>query len=56
MFEQINNFFTIEMIYLWLNLGVLPFWIYLKKKSKMSMINLKSIIIQKGSTPKFNQR
>ena len=27
--EQINNFFTIEMIYLWLNLGVLPFWIIL---------------------------
>ena len=29
MIEQINNFFTIEMIYLWLNLGVLPFWIVL---------------------------
>ena len=29
MIEQINNFFTIEMIYLWLNLGVLPFWIIL---------------------------
>ena len=27
MIEQINIFFTIEMIYLWLNLGVLPFWI-----------------------------
>ena len=26
MIEQISDFFTIEMIYLWLNLGVLPFW------------------------------
>ena len=26
MFEQIYTYFTIEMIYLWLNLGVLPFW------------------------------
>ncbi len=29
MSEQIFNFFTLEMIYLWLNLGVLPFWIIL---------------------------
>jgi len=29
MFEQISNFFTIEMIYLWLNFGVMPFWIIL---------------------------
>ena len=29
MIEQINSFFTIQMIYLWLNLGVLPFWIIL---------------------------
>ena len=29
MIEQISNFFTIEMIYLWLNLGVLPFWFIL---------------------------
>ena len=26
MIEQIYNYFTIEMIYLWVNLGVLPFW------------------------------
>ena len=26
MIEQIYTFFTIEMIYLWINLGVLPFW------------------------------
>ena len=29
MIEQISAFFTIEMIYLWLNLGVLPFWFIL---------------------------
>jgi len=26
MIEQIYNYFTIEMIYLWVNLGVLPLW------------------------------
>ena len=26
MIEQIYVFFTMEMIYLWINLGVLPFW------------------------------
>ena len=29
MFEQISEFFTIEMIYLWLSFGVLPFWFIL---------------------------
>ena len=29
MIELIETFFTIEMIYLWLNIGVLPFWILL---------------------------
>jgi hypothetical protein len=29
MIEQINNFFSLEMIYLWLNIGVIPFWIIL---------------------------
>jgi len=29
MIEQISNFFNMEMIYLWLNFGVLPFWIIL---------------------------
>ena len=29
MIEQITNFFTIKMIYLWLNTAVLPFWISL---------------------------
>ncbi|MDC3355121.1 ABA4-like family protein [Candidatus Pelagibacter sp.] len=26
MIEQIYTFFTLEMVYVWLNLGVLPFW------------------------------
>lgn len=29
MIEQIANFFTIEMIYMWLNIGILPFWFIL---------------------------
>ena len=29
MIEQISTFFNIEMIYLWLNIGVLPFWFIL---------------------------
>ena len=29
MIEQIITFFTIEMSFLWLNLGVLPFWFML---------------------------
>ena len=29
MIEQISAFFTIEMIYLWVNVGVLPFWFIL---------------------------
>ncbi|HJM78352.1 MAG TPA: ABA4-like family protein [Candidatus Pelagibacter bacterium] len=29
MFEQISAFFTIEMIYLWLSFGVMPFWFVL---------------------------
>ena len=29
MIEQIYSFFTLEMVYLWVNLGVLPFWIIL---------------------------
>ena len=29
MIEQIYTYFTIEMIYLWLNIGVLPFWFLL---------------------------
>ena len=29
MIEQIYTYFTIEMIYLWLNIGILPFWFVL---------------------------
>tara|TARA_B100000674_G_scaffold24744_1_gene17350 strand:- start:502 stop:975 length:474 start_codon:yes stop_codon:yes gene_type:complete len=29
MIEQISNYFTTEIIYLWLNIGVLPFWLVL---------------------------
>ena len=29
MFEQIYLFFTIEMVYLWVNLGIFPFWFIL---------------------------
>ena len=26
MFEQISTFFNIDMIYLWVNIGIVPFW------------------------------
>ena len=29
MIELLATFFTIEMIYLWLNIGIIPFWIIL---------------------------
>ena len=29
MIEQIYNYFTIEILYFWVNLGVLPFWLIL---------------------------
>ena len=29
MIEQIYTYFTVETIFLWLNLGVLPFWMVL---------------------------
>ena len=29
MIEQIYNYFTIEMLYYWVNFGVLPFWLVL---------------------------
>ena len=29
MIEQISAFFTIDMIYLWLNIGIIPFWFIL---------------------------
>tara|TARA_Y100000996_G_scaffold262449_1_gene206510 strand:- start:313 stop:786 length:474 start_codon:yes stop_codon:yes gene_type:complete len=29
MIEQIYNYFTVEMLYYWVNLGILPFWLIL---------------------------
>ena len=29
MMEQLSIFFDIEMIYLWLNIGIIPFWFIL---------------------------
>ena len=29
MIEQIATFFSVEMIYLWLNIGIIPFWFVL---------------------------
>ena len=29
MIEQIYTYFTVEMIFMWLNIGVLPFWLIL---------------------------
>ena len=29
MIEQISEYFTTEMIYVWLNIGVVPFWLIL---------------------------
>ena len=45
MIEQIATFFTIEMIYLWLNFGILPFWFILMffPQSKICTIFVASI-------------
>tara|TARA_B100000029_G_C17343893_1_gene876299 strand:- start:431 stop:904 length:474 start_codon:yes stop_codon:yes gene_type:complete len=45
MIEQIYKYFSIEMIYLWLNFGVLPFWFILIffPQSKMCKIFTSSI-------------
>ena len=29
MIEQIYNYFTIDVLYMWINLGVIPFWFIL---------------------------
>ena len=29
MIEQIYNYYTVEMLYYWVNLGILPFWLIL---------------------------
>jgi hypothetical protein len=45
MIEQLYIFFTLEMVYLWLNLGVLPFWFILIffPQSQISKIFVTSI-------------
>ena len=45
MIDQIYTFFTVEMIYLWLNLGVLPFWftLIIFPKSQISRVFIVSV-------------
>ena len=45
MIEQIYTYFAVEMIYLWLNIGVLPFWFMLLffPQAKISKIFVTSI-------------
>ena len=45
MLEQISTYFTIEIVYLWLNIGVIPFWLVLIffPNSKLGSIFVSSI-------------
>ena len=45
MFEQIYTYFAIETLYMWINIGVLPFWIILMffPQSHLSRIFVTSI-------------
>ena len=45
MLEQISTYFTFEMVYLWLNIGVIPFWLMLVflPNSKLGSIFVSSI-------------
>ena len=45
MIEQIYTYFTIEMIFLWLNIGVLPFWFILIFFPKSKICKLFTISI-----------
>ena len=50
MIEQIYTFFNLEMTYLWLNLGVLPFWFLLiffpnSRISKFFVISIFPVLI-----------
>ena len=51
MIEEIAIFFSIEMIYLWLNIGVIPFWFILMffPQSKVCGLFVTSIIPTFGS-------
>ena len=45
MLEQISTYFTIEIVYLWLNIGIIPFWLMLIffPNSKLGSIFVSSI-------------
>ena len=45
MLEQISSYFTIEIVYLWLNIGVVPFWLMLIffPNSKLGSVLVSSI-------------
>ena len=45
MIEQIYTFFTKEIVYLWLNLGILPFWftLIIFPKSQISRVFIASV-------------
>ena len=43
MIEQIYNYLTIDMLYYWVNLGVLPFWLILIPKSNLCRYFVTSI-------------
>ena len=54
MIEEIYNYFTIEILYYWVNLGVLPFWLILiffpySNFSKYLVTSIFPILILGGS-------
>ena len=54
MIEEIYNYFTIEMLYYWVNLGVLPFWLILiffpnSNLSRYFVTSILPILILSGS-------
>ncbi len=54
MIEEIYNYFTLEMLYYWVNLGVLPFWLILiffpnSNLSRYYVTSIFPILILSGS-------
>ena len=54
MIEQIYNYFTIEMLYFWVNFGVLPFWLILiifpnSKLSKYFVTSIFPMLLLSGT-------
>ena len=54
MIEEIYNYFTLEMLYYWVNLGVLPFWLILiffpnSNLSRYFVASIFPILILSGS-------